>query len=277
MRRSVALQSTHNPRFRAALALRDARDRRSTGRILVDGGREIGRALAAGVRPVELWVAHERIRDVESLATLHEAVALGMPMVEATPELLATLAFGDRDEGLVLVAHAPSTDLRDLALPADALVGVVEAVEKPGNLGAILRSADGAGVDALIVADPRSDPWNPNAIRASMGTIFHVPLAVSSAAAALEFLEMHRVRVVATRVDGSVPYTQADLTGAIAIVLGSEADGLSSAWSGPAVTAVHLPMQGIADSLNVSASAAVMFYEARRQRGSALTEAARTG
>ena len=266
MRPSASIESSHNPRFRAALALREARDRRRTGRILVDGGREIGRALAAGVRPVELWVAPERVRDPDADAALHAAEAGGVPMVPASPELLARLAFGDRDDGLVLVAHAPSTDLADLRLPGDALVGVVEAVEKPGNLGAILRSADGAGLDALIVADPRTDPWNPNAIRASLGTIFRVPLAVCCSDAAIAFLRAQGIRMIAARVDGSLPYTDVDLTGALGIVLGSESDGLTATWHGEDVSAVHIPREGIADSLNVSASAAILFYEARRQR-----------
>ena len=130
---------------------------------------------------------------------------------------------GDRDDGLVLVAAAPSVELADLRLPPAPLVGVIEAVEKPGNLGAILRTADGAGLDALIVADPRCDPWNPNAIRASMGTVFSMPLAVASADAVLVWLRAAGVRIVAARVDGSVPYTAADLTGPLGIVLGTEA------------------------------------------------------
>lgn len=266
MRQPPVLSSSHNPRFRAALALREARERRAAGRILVDGGREIGRALANGVRPVELWLAPDRVRDGEAAEALAQARTLAVPTVEVTPELLARLAFGDRDDGLVLVAEAPSVALADLHLPADPLLGVVEAVEKPGNLGAILRSADGAGLDALIVADPRSDPWNPNAIRASMGTAFAVPLAVAPAAEVLAYLRGAGLRMAAARVDGSVPYTEADLRGPLAIVLGSEADGLTDAWTGEDVHAIHIPMHGIADSLNVSVSAAVLFYEARRQR-----------
>ncbi|MFN8624251.1 MAG: TrmH family RNA methyltransferase [Chloroflexota bacterium] len=274
MRPDATLTSSHNPRFRAALALREARDRRATGRILVDGGREIGRALAAGIQGQELWLAPERLRDPEAEAALAAAEAAGVPFVEATPELLARLAFGDRDDGLVLVADAPSTRLADLALPPVALVGVLEAVEKPGNLGAILRSADGAGLDALVVADPRSDPWNPNCIRASLGAVFSVPLAVCSAGEALDWARARGLHLAAARVDGSVPYTAADLTGPLAIVLGSEADGLSPAWSAPDVTAIHIPMRGRADSLNVSVSAAILFYEALRQRTAASPEPA---
>jgi TrmH family RNA methyltransferase len=266
MRQPPVLSSSHNPRFRTALALRDSRKRRATGRILVDGGREIGRALANGVHPVELWLAPDRIRDGEAADALARARALAVPTVEVTPGLLARLAFGERDDGLVLVAQAPSVALDDLRLPPEPLVGIVEAVEKPGNLGAILRSADGAGLDALIVADPRSDPWHPNAIRASMGTVFSMPLAVAPATEVLAHLRGAGLRIATARVDGSVPYTEADLRGPLAIVLGSEADGLTDAWTGPDVSAIGIPMHGIADSLNVSVSAAVLFYEARRQR-----------
>ncbi len=267
MHQSPVLSSSHNPRFRAALALRDARERRSTGRLLIDGGREIGRALAAGIRPVELWLAPPLIRDAEAAQTLERARASGVAIIAVTPELLGRLAFGDRTDGLVLVAEAPSVALGDLVLPRDPLLGVVEALEKPGNLGAIVRSADGAGLDALVVADPRCDPWNPNSIRASMGSVFSMPMAVCTSVEARVFLRAAGLRIVAARVDGSHPYTGVDLTGPVAIVLGAEAEGLSDAWSGADVQATHIPMAGVADSLNVSVSAAILFYEARRQRG----------
>jgi len=266
MRPTDPLASIRNPRIAAIAALRGARERRESGRIVVDGGREIGRALAAGIRGREILVAESGPRDAEAAAALAAADAAGVPRLPVTAELLARLAFGDRDDGILLVADAPGTDPADLRLPPAPLVGVVEGVEKPGNLGAILRSADGAGVDALLVADPRADPWNPNAIRASLGTVFHVPLAVCDAATARALLAAAGVRVVTTRVDGALPYTAADLTGGVAIVLGSEADGLTAGWSGPEVTAVRIPMRGIADSLNVSVSAALLFYEALRQR-----------
>jgi TrmH family RNA methyltransferase len=263
------IRSSHNPRIRAIAALRDPRERRDRGQLLVDGAREIGRAIAAGVEPVELVVAPDRVRGPEASAALRAAERAGTPMLEVTADLLGRLAFGERDEGLLLVARAPSTELSRLRLPADPLVGVVEAVEKPGNLGAVVRSADGAGLDALLVADPRADPWNPNAIRASLGTVFSVPLAVAGAGRVLEHLRELGIRVVAARVQAAIPYTEADLTGGVAIVLGSEADGLTDAWDGPDVTAIGIPMLGVADSLNVSVSAAILFYEARRQRGPA--------
>ena len=147
---------------------------------------------------------------------------------------------------------------------------VVEGVEKPGNLGAILRSADGAGADALIAADPRTDLFNPNAIRASLGTVFTVPVAAATTSEVMAWLRARGIGLVVARVDGATVHTAADLAGPVAIVLGSEAHGLTGTWDGPDVRAVRLPMLGSADSLNVSAAAAVLLYEARRQRDAAL-------
>lgn len=262
------LTSHRNPRFRSALALRDARDRKQRRQILIDGGREIDRAAAAGVRFFEAWIAPSRVEAAGSLAreALDSARRAGAEIVEASADLIARLSYGDRDDGIVVVAEMPSARLADLSLPADPLIGVVEGVEKPGNLGAILRSADGAGVDALIVADPGTDPFNPNVIRASLGTVFSVPVAVTSSGEVLAWLIDEGIRIVAARVEGSVDYTDVDLTGAVAIALGSEARGLSDAWAELATAAVRVPMLGIADSLNVSAAAAVLFYEALRQR-----------
>jgi TrmH family RNA methyltransferase len=259
------VSSRQNPRFKAALALRDARERRARGRLLVDGAREIGRALAAGVVLVETWLAPDRVRS-EAARALLPRLGSAAPVVETTPELLARLAYGDRDEGIVAVFQAPTTDLGRLELPPTPLVAVVERVEKPGNLGALLRSADGAGVDAVIVADPVSDVWNPNTVRASLGTVFTLPLAVASASEALAFLKAAEIPVFAAWVDGDADYDRVDLTGPTALVVGAETSGLSDTWQGPGVTAVSIPMLGVADSLNVSASAAVLFYEARRQR-----------
>ena len=166
-------------------------------------------------------------------------------------------------------AVAP-TGLDTLVLPAEPLVVVIEAVEKPGNLGAILRTADGAGADAVIAADPRADLFNPNAIRASLGTIFARQVAAAPSVKVLDWLAERSIRVVAARVDAEALYTDADLRGGIALVLGSEAEGLRDAWDDPRVEPVRIPMQGgVADSLNVSVAAAVLLYEAVRQRSRA--------
>lgn len=266
------LTSAANPRLRAAAALRDRRDRVRTGRLLVDGAREVARALDAGVTLVEVFVAEGPAGDAEIAAVAARAAGLGVPLVPIAPDLLARLAYGERASGIVAVAVAPDTSLATLVgLPAEApLVGVLEGVEKPGNLGAVCRSADGAGLDALIAAGGTAvgsaDPWNPNAVRASLGTVFTLPLAVATTADVRAWLHERGLRVVAARVDGSVLYTEADLRGPVALVLGSEAHGLTAEWSSGDGAAVRLPMRGRADSLNVAAAAAVLFYEARRQR-----------
>ena len=269
--REPDVSSRQNPRFKAALALRDAKERRARGRILVDGAREIGRALDCGVVPVEAWIATERVRSAAAGA-LVPRLATSTEIIETTPELLTRLAYGDRDEGVVALFETPPSDLDQLTttLPEHALIAVMERVEKPGNLGALLRSADGAGVDAVIAADPVSDIWNPNAIRASLGPIFSTPVAACSSAEALAFLRAHGVTVLAARVEGATDYDAADMTTSVALVVGAETTGLSQTWAGEGVTPVAIPMLGLADSLNVSASAAVLFYEARRQRRAAV-------
>ena len=161
----------------------------------------------------------------------------------------------------------PSIDSRRHSSP---LIVVVESVEKPGNLGAIVRTADGAGADAVIAADPLTDLFNPSAIRASLGTIFGLPIAAASTAATLAWLAAKGIRPIATRVDAPQFYTEVDLRGPVAIVLGSEAGGLSDAWNDANVDSVGIPMLGAADSLNVSAAAAILLYEARRQRSSGI-------
>jgi TrmH family RNA methyltransferase len=186
--------------------------------------------------------------------------------LEVSERAFEALAYGDRSDGVILVVRAPSTRLEDLAISDSPLILVTEDVEKPGNLGAVLRTADAAGCDAVI-AIGGTDPFNPNVIRASIGTVFSVPFATTTASAGLEWLRGRVIRIMAARVDAEVLYTDSDLRGPLAIVLGSEALGLSEAWLGPDIEAVRLPMFGVADSLNVSASAAILAFEARRQRG----------
>jgi RNA methyltransferase, TrmH family len=270
------LTSTHNPHFRTALALREARERRVQGRILIDGLREIDRALRAGVSMVEVWADERAPFDPDIRDLVERLAAAGASVVNASPPLLARLAYGDRNEGVVAVAVTPVTALEELGLPAEPLIGVIEGVEKPGNLGAILRTADGAGLSALVVADPGTDLFNPNVIRASLGTVFSVPTAVASTGDVLDWLRRRSVPIVAARVEGPVEYTEVDLTGPLAIALGSEARGLSDAWAELAMASVRIPMLGVADSLNVSATAAILFYEALRSRREIRRRPART-
>ena len=220
-----------------------------------------------GVEVVEAFSCEPLLAGPDARAALDLLRARGVAVQPTSEPVFAKLAFGERAEGLVAVVRIPSLALADLALPDGPLVAVIEGVEKPGNVGAVLRSADGAGVDAVIAASPRTDLFNPNAIRASAGTIFTVPVAAAPSAEVLAWLREHGLRIVAARVDAERLYTEVDLTGPLAIVLGAEADGLTDAWAATDIEAVRLPMLGVADSLNVSVSAAILLYEARRQRG----------
>ena len=184
---------------------------------------------------------------------------------QVSPRAFERLAYGDRADGVILVIRSPGTALDDLQLPAVPLVIVTEDVEKPGNVGAILRSADAVGADAVITAGG-TDLFNPNVVRASVGTVFSVPVASAPAGDVAAWLRDRAIRVVASRVDAAALHVDVDLTGPLAIVLGSEAIGLSDAWRGSDVEAVRLPMLGTADSLNVSVAAAALLYEAWRQR-----------
>ena len=260
------LTSLANPRIKATAALRDRRERDRTGLTLVDGARELRRAFDAGVEVVEAFVCEPLMAGVDARVALDRLGAGPAPVSTTSEAVFAKLAFGERAEGLVAVVRIPDTSLAHLSLPVDALVVVIEGVEKPGNVGAVMRTADGAGVDAVVAASPLTDLFNPNAIRASAGTVFTVPLGAGSTDEVLGWLRAARLRVVTGRVDAERSYTDADLRGPLAIVVGAEADGLTDAWR-DGTEAVRLPMLGVADSLNVSISAAILSYEARRQRG----------
>ena len=260
------ISSPANPRVKAAVRLRDRREREETGLTLVDGGRELLRALARSVEVDHAFVSTELVVGADASAALDALQRVGASLIEVSPAVLAKVAFGDRSDGLVAVIRTPPVALEGLAPGTHPLIAVVESVEKPGNLGAIMRTADAVGASAVIAADPRTDVFNPNAIRASVGTIFSVPLAVATASQVLDWLVGHGGTAVAARVDAPQAYGDVDLGGPIAIVLGSEAGGLTSTWNDPRVRPVRIPMLGAADSLNVSVAAAILLFEARRQR-----------
>jgi TrmH family RNA methyltransferase len=262
----MQISSTSNPRVKAAAKLRERGGRDEQGRIIIDGVREIGRALAAGVKFVEVFVFPELCRDEAHAELLEAAERAGVEQIEVTRQVMEKLAYGNRVEGVVAVALPPKHELKSWKPPSDSLVAIVEGAEKPGNLGAILRTADAAGVAGVIVAEGGTDLYNPNAIRASLGAIFTVPTFGVSSAEALAWLREKRFCVLAARVDGSVEYTAVDLRGNVAIALGSEANGLSEVWRGEDVRPIRVPLVGTVDSLNLSATAAVLFYEALRQR-----------
>jgi RNA methyltransferase, TrmH family len=269
------LASAANPRVRAVLELRDRRGRQRAGRILVDGAREIARALDGGVAIVEAFVDADGPRSAEEELVVERLAAAGVRPTRVAGPARERLAYGDRAGGLLAVAVPPPTTLDRVAAAVaavpDPLVVVVEDAEKPGNLGAIARSADGAGATALVAAAAGRggaiDAWNPNAIRASLGTVFTVPLAVATTEDVLAWLVAAGIRIAAARVDAATAYHEVDLRGPLALALGSEAAGLGPAWSAPGIEGLRIPMHGRADSLNLGAAAAVLLFEARRQRG----------
>jgi TrmH family RNA methyltransferase len=264
------ITSRQNQRVKDAAKLRDRRARERQGRFVIDGAREIARAVAAGVEILEAYQCEPLAHGDEAAATASELRRAAAAFAIVTDEVFEKLCFGDGRDGLVAVARTPRRGLADIALPPAPLVAVLEGVEKPGNVGAVLRSADGAGIDAVILADPRTDLFNPNTIRASL---FKPNVCVATAAEAIAWLRAAGVPMFAAKPpatagpgQAAVNYAGSDYRGGAAFVLGSEAAGLTSTWDDAAVTAIALPMHGMADSLNVSTTAAVLFYEARRQR-----------
>jgi TrmH family RNA methyltransferase len=268
----LVITSAANPRVRAALALRERRGRTEAGRLLVDGSREVLRALEAGATACEAFVAEGPLSP-DGAQAVAQLAAHGVPLISVAGAALAKLAYGERESELVVVFTSPSTDLARVEAAVDGLTDpllvVVEDAEKPGNLGAIARSADGAGATALLVAvhdRAAADPWNPNAIRASLGTVLGLPIAIAPSVTLVGWLRERAIRIVAARVQAAADYRDADLRGGVALVVGSEAAGLGPVWLADDVLGVRLPMLGLADSLNVATAAAVLLYEARRQR-----------
>lgn len=258
------ITSRQNARIKEAAKLRDARQRKKQGRFLIDGVREIARALDAGIEIDEAFVC-------PPLCTSDAAKALASRFAseatfQVTSEVFEKLSFGDRTEGIVTVASTPQRTLDQLQLPDKPLIAVLAGLEKPGNVGAILRTADGAGLDGVIVAGGSTDLFNPNTVRASIGTVFSSHVVTATIDAMIDMLRSRKLPIIATRPQATKLYTEVDYRAGAALVLGSEADGLSKDWQQTDMQGVRLPMQGIADSLNVSVTAGILFYEAMRQR-----------
>jgi len=259
------IASPQNARIKRVVKLRRRRQRDRQSLTVIDGTREIGRAIDCGIEIVELFICPEQLTSTGT-ELLEQIDPDSPPRFEVSSALFEKMAFGDRAEGLVAVAVVRECGLTDFQIESSAAVTVVEGVEKPGNLGAILRTADAAGIAGVIVADGRTDLYNPAVIRASLATVFSLPICSATAPETLAWLRTTQRKMFAARVDATLDYTAVDLRGPSALILGSEADGLTSLWNEDDVTAVRVPMCGAAESLNVSATAAVLFYEALRQR-----------
>lgn len=260
------ISSLQNSRIKQLVKLRDRRPRDEAGVFLVEGYREIRRALEKGVRPQELYYAPDWFLGENEPALIAQAEAAGAALFELTKEAFAKVAYRERPDGLLAVAPQWKRQLTDLVLPPTPFVLVVEAIEKPGNLGTILRSADAAGCHVVIVCDPVTDIFNPNVVRASTGVLFSVPLVVESSERVHAWLRAQGIRSVATTPAAQTIYTDADLRGPLAVIMGSEQYGLSDFWLKNADLPVSIPMAGQADSLNVAMATIITLFEAVRQR-----------
>jgi RNA methyltransferase, TrmH family len=261
------ISSLQNPRVKQLVRLRDRRPRDEAGVFLVEGYREVRRALEKGVKLQELYFAPDWFLGENEPALIAAAQAAGAQAFELTKEAFGKVAYRERPDGLLAVAPQWSRTLDDLTLKPAPFLLVVEAIEKPGNLGTILRSADAAGVDALIVCDPVTDLFNPNVVRASTGVLFSVPVVVAESQPVRAWLKARGIRAVATTPAATNLHTATDLRGPLAIVMGSEQYGLSDFWLRESDAQVRIPMAGQADSLNVAMATIITLFEAVRQRG----------
>jgi RNA methyltransferase, TrmH family len=261
----LEISSLANPRIKQLVALRRRRAREQSDVTLVEGLAEIELALAAGVRPRTLYYC-PALAAPESLPLADSTAQRGAEVIQVTRPVFEKISYREGPDGWLALVPAIGASLDRLQPGPRPLVLISAGLEKPGNLGAILRTADAAGVAAVIAADPVTDWGNPNVVRASKGTVFSVPVASAPTAEVLEWLAARRLKVVAATPDATTLVTDADLTGPTAIAVGAEQTGLSPEWLEQADVRVRIPMFGKADSLNVSTSAAIILYEAVRQR-----------
>jgi TrmH family RNA methyltransferase len=254
------ITSPQNPRVKHFVRLRDdKKTRKEDGLMLVEGYDEIHLALAAGYKPQTVLSSPELASgSVDGLTA--ETLTLSRAVFEK-------ISYRENPDGWLAIFPIPQTSFADLRISESPLILVTESVEKPGNLGAILRTADAAGVDALLLCDARVDAWNPNVVRASRGATFSVPIVECNNAEALEWLKGRRINIVAATPAGFQVYSDADLVPPTAIAVGTEDEGLSDFWMRNADVKVKIPMAGHVNSLNVSVSTALIVYEAVRQRG----------
>ena len=254
----MPITSAHNPKIKQLLSLQQkSAERRRTGLFVVEGQRELMHCVEAGYEVQQLFVTDaDRPWSVQ-----------GAAVFTVTPQLYERIAYRGSTEGVIAVVRERHRTLADLQLSACPLIVVLERVEKPGNLGAILRSADAAGADAVLVCDPLTDLYNPNLIRSSIGAIFTVPCLACTSAECIAFLKARGIQILTAQLQDSHPYYDTDMRRPTAIVMGTEATGLTDQWREAADAHILIPMLGRLDSLNVSVSTAVLLYEAVRQRG----------
>lgn len=275
MTRSITSKS--NAQFRETLALQNRRGRKKAGQFLIDGSREVKRAIDCGFELHAIYVCQASSnRESAASSSVHDLHVVTQwagsrnLLWHLDQELMSKLSYGQRESDCVAVAVPKAVRLSDIPFSPAPLFVVLDNVEKPGNVGAVFRSADAAGAGAVFLTGQPADVFNPNAIRASAGTVFSMPSVAIDAVELCEFLATGGVKIATARVDGSLPYWDLTLNEPVAIVLGNEADGLPASWDSLSDQSFHIPMAGIADSLNVSVTSSLVLFEAKRQRLQAL-------
>ncbi len=266
MENVLTIESPQNPRVKAAVKLRKSKVRKESRQTLVEGYREILRASENGWQFIELYFCPELYLDTDADRLVSKIRQSGIPVFHCSEAAFRKMSYRDTPDGLMALSPLVGKSLNDLALPENPLLLIAEDLEKPGNLGTILRTADATGVDAVIACDPKTDLNNPNVIRASIGTLFFMPVAEASTEETLEWLKERGIQSLAAAPAAEQEYTDVDMRGGTAIVVGAEDEGLTEKWIEGASHSVRIPMLGKNDSLNVSTAAAILLYEAVRQR-----------
>lgn len=265
--RTESITSAQNPKIKDLLALQEkSKERRKKGLFVVEGRRELLHCIEAGYEPYSIFFCPEIIssKDLDEIAETSGDCSF----FEIPQHLYDKVAYRGGTEGIIAELKCKEMSLNALKLKENPLVVVLEAVEKPGNLGAVLRSADASRADAVIVCDPLTDMYNPNLIRSSIGAIFTVPVATASSEETIKWLKDNHIKIFTAQLQDSEWYYDTDMKGGTAIVMGTEATGLTDAWRKAADAHIKIPMLGKLDSLNVSVSAAILMFEAVRQRNS---------
>ena len=261
------ISSVQNPKVKQVVRWRDRPDRDDSQVVLAEGYRALVRALSGGYRMDEVFVCPEFFPGQEhEEALLEQLRAQGAKLIRVAPAAFTKMAYRDRPEGLLGIGPQLHRTLADLALSQCPFLLIAEQIEKPGNLGTMMRSADAVKVDALVLCDSKTDLYNPNVVRASTGNLFTLPVAEGTTAETIPWLKAHGIRILATSPHVDTLYTQVNLAEPVAVVVGAEQYGLTRPWLEQADLVVRLPMLGEADSLNVATATAVMLYEALRQR-----------
>ena len=261
----MLISSLQNPSVKNLVKLNKARDRKEQNLFVIEGARELSLALASDYFINEVYVCEELFSKSLYPNVLDSVSSDKTTYI--TTKVFEKVAYRTSSDGIIALARPKSHNLSDIRLTDNPFIIILESVEKPGNLGAILRSADAAAVDAVIVCDPQTDVYNPNVIRSSVGGIFTVPTAVCSSKEAMDWLDKNALKSFAAELEASDFYQNIDFSGPSAIVMGTEAEGLTESWLNYATQRIKIPMRGKIDSLNVSVSTAVLTFEAMRQRG----------